>query len=79
MEDIIQLENSVFGTLPAGALAASAFHVGAAAAAADDRIVYNDANGQLFYDFDGNGAAAAVLFAVLSPGLTLDASNFAVI
>ena len=46
---------------------------------ADDRIVYNSANGQLFFDADGNGAGAAVLFATLNGSPTLAASDFAVI
>ena len=64
---------------PLGALNANAFVTGAAAADASDRIIYNNLTGQLFYDADGNGAGAAVLFANLSPGLTLTASDFQVI
>ena len=32
----------------------------------DDRIIYNARAAQLFYDADGDGAAAAMLFATLS-------------
>lgn len=45
----------------------------------NDRIVYNSATGQLFYDSDGSGAGAAVLFATLQTGLGLAASDFEVI
>jgi Ca2+-binding RTX toxin-like protein len=79
-DDTIQLDDAIFGGIGApGAFSANAFVVGSAAADADDRIVYNQATGQLFYDADGNGAGAAVLFATLSGAPVLTASDFAVI
>ncbi len=78
--DRIALDDAIFTAIGGpGALSANAFVTGAAAADADDRIVYNAATGQLFYDADGNGAGAAVQFATMSPGLTLTASDFMVI
>jgi len=68
-DDMILLGQSVFSALPAGALAAGAFTVGSAATAADHRIVYNSDAGALYYDADGSGAGAAVLFAYVAPGL----------
>ncbi|HYD14462.1 MAG TPA: hypothetical protein VEC11_16570, partial [Allosphingosinicella sp.] len=62
-----------------GALDANAFVTGAAAADASDRIIYNSLTGQLFYDADGNGAGAAVLFAIASGAPTLGAGDFVVI
>jgi serralysin len=53
--------------------------MGSAAGDADDRVVYNNATGQLFYDADGNGAGAAVLFATLQGHPALAASDFTVI
>ncbi|HVQ08004.1 MAG TPA: Ig-like domain-containing protein [Allosphingosinicella sp.] len=67
------------GDLALGQLSASAFVVGTAAGDADDRIIYNNTTGALFYDADGNGAGAAVQFATLSTGLALTASEFFVI
>ena len=46
---------------------------------ADDRVVYNSATGALFYDADGTGAAAAVRFAILDPGLHLTRADFAIV
>jgi serralysin len=77
--DKFQLDDAVFTGLGLGALAAGAFVTGSAAGDADDRIIYNSATGQLFFDADGNGAGAAVQFATLASGLSLTASDFAVI
>ncbi|HYI47238.1 MAG TPA: hypothetical protein VEX35_02125, partial [Allosphingosinicella sp.] len=65
--------------LTPGSLPAGAFVTGSAAGDADDRIIYNGATGQLYFDADGNGAGAAVQFATLSPGLALTGSDFFVI
>ena len=78
--DKILLENAVFASLGAGSLAAGAFVVGTAAADANDRIIYDDATGNLFYDSDGTGAGVALLFATLDNApATLAASDFMVI
>jgi Ca2+-binding RTX toxin-like protein len=77
--DTIRLENSIFTGLSAGVLAANAFHVGAAAADALDRIVYNSATGALSFDADGTGAGAAIQFATLATGLALTNADFVVV
>jgi serralysin len=60
-------------------LANSAFVIGTAAQDADDRFIYDSATGNLYYDADGNGAGAAMLFATLSNHPTLAASDIVVI
>jgi Ca2+-binding RTX toxin-like protein len=52
---------------------------GSAALDANDFLIYNTTTGELYYDRDGNGAAAPLLFALLqgSPD-TLGASDFIV-
>jgi Ca2+-binding RTX toxin-like protein len=77
--DTFHLDNAVFGGLAAGALAAGAFHVGAAAAAADDRIIYNSTTGALIFDSNGNAAGGSVHFATVGAGLGLGASDFFII
>ena len=79
--DTFQLENAVMAKLGAGvhALSATMFRAGAAAADANDYIVYNRANGNLFYDSNGNGAGGATLLAVLTNKPVLAANDFVVI
>ncbi|MBI1731236.1 MAG: hypothetical protein HYR49_00515, partial [Gammaproteobacteria bacterium] len=44
-----------------------------------DRIIYHTTTGELFYDRDGSGTKAAVLFATLEGAPTLDADDFFVV
>ena len=74
--DTIDLDHGVFSALGTGALAASAFHIGANANAAGQHVIYNATTGDLFYDADGKGGAAQVLFAHLTPGLALTEHDF---
>ena len=68
-DDTIALDDAVFAGIGApGALNANAFVVGSAAADADDRIIYNQATGQLFYDADGNGAGRGGAVRDAEPG-----------
>ena len=80
--DRIQLENSGNGLfnalLTTGGLAATAFIRGAAFTSTDQRIRYDNSNGQLFYDPDGSGVQGQILFATLSTGLSLNNTHFVV-
>jgi len=79
-DDTIRLENGVFVGLAAGALAAGAFYAGAAAHDSDDRIIYDQASGSLFFDRDGTGGAyAAVRFAILENHAAVTAADFVVV
>ena len=62
-----------------GTFAASAFHIGAAAATAAQHIIYNSANGWLSYDADGAGGAAQTHFATVSAGLAMTNADFFVV
>jgi len=55
-----------------GKLAKGMFHAGSAADDADDRFIYDQGNGCLYYDADGTGGQGQVLIAVLDnkPHLT---------
>jgi Ca2+-binding RTX toxin-like protein len=77
LSDTIYLDNAIFAVLSAtGPLAAAAFHIGAAAADASGRIIYNPAGGALYYDADGTGVLAQVQFADLASGLGVTAADF---
>jgi serralysin len=67
-----------FAALGSGLLSQGAFRVGAAAADADDRIIYNSQTGALLYDADGSGSGAAIQFATLSSGLSLGQGSFTI-
>ena len=77
--DTIALDDAVFSSLPPGDLDPEALAIGTAATEADDRIIYDPTNGNLYYDADGNGAGAAVLFAHLNNAPQLNATDFSVI
>lgn len=75
--DTIYLDRNVFsGILYDGKLADGAFALGSSANDADDRIIYDSLTGQIFYDADGAGGAAAVLFAQVAAGTALSAAHF---
>jgi len=59
-----------------GPLPDEAFHVGATAANALHRVIYDDSTGALWYDVDGSGAQIAQNFAQLAAGLPLSAGDF---
>jgi Ca2+-binding RTX toxin-like protein len=79
-DDTVALEDVIFsGTGAPGAFNAACFVAGTAALDADDRIIYDQATGNLYFDIDGSGAGAQVLFAVLDNKAPLTASDFTVI
>ncbi len=51
----------------------------AAAADAEDRIIYDNATGALFFDSNGSAAGGAIRFAQLTTGLALTNADFVVI
>ena len=70
--DRIFLSSKIFSGLGLGQLSASAFALGTEAHDQDDRIIYDQATGRLYYDLDGTGGATKdfrpVLFATLNEG-----------
>jgi Ca2+-binding RTX toxin-like protein len=79
-QDGILLSNEVFDHWAEGGLvSADNFVIGAAAQDAEDRIIYDEDTGALFYDSDGLGGADAVQFAELSSGLALTHLDFGIV
>jgi Ca2+-binding RTX toxin-like protein len=79
-EDQFILSRADFKAIGAkGTLLADAFHAGTAAADAEDRVIYDATTGKLFYDADGTGARAAVLFAVVDAQTALGFTDFTII
>lgn len=80
VDDTVYLENAIFTRLgSAGKMNAKQFWIGAKAHDADDRIIYDNATGSLYYDKDGTGASAAIEFAKLTPKLMMTASDFLIV
>ena len=77
-EDRIVLDGDAFTRIAAGTLAANSFQQGTSAGDAADRILYDAATGRIFYDADGSGAAAAILFAAVGAGTPLTHADFLV-
>ena len=78
--DTIVLDLEIFaGLAGTGALSAGAFRAGTAAADGDDRIIYDQASGKLYYDADGDASGAQVLFAQLAAGSTLTSNDFLIV
>ena len=78
--DKIALENAIFTKLgKVGTLKAASFVEGNKAKDANDRIIYIESNGKIFYDADGNGKGKAVLFAQVEVGTDLSASDFLIV
>jgi Ca2+-binding RTX toxin-like protein len=81
VQDQIALENAIFTSLglTTGVLSASNFVSGAAAADANDWIIYNPDTGALFYDSNGSVTGGSVQIATLAAGLSLTHNDFLII
>ena len=79
--DHIRLDDALFaGVGTAGSPIAAAFKLDGSAVDANDKIIYDQATGALYYDADGSGTgSAAVQFAQLNAGTVLTLSDFNII
>jgi Ca2+-binding RTX toxin-like protein len=80
--DHFELSLGTFGALSGNSgdtLSESEFALGTEAATSSQHILYDQAEGALFYDADGNGATEAVQFASVAGDVELRASDFVLI
>jgi serralysin len=76
-DDTIKLSKSIFSKFEKGMLSKGAFWIGAKAHDKNDRIIYNDKTGALFYDADGTGKKyGAIKFAQLTAKTLLKHDDF---
>ncbi len=81
-DDSIQLENAIFtqftttGAIPGGTFVSAP---GAVALDNNDYLIYDTTNGNLYYDADGNGVGAQIVFASLTGIPVMTAADFAII
>ncbi|HEX8258317.1 MAG TPA: hypothetical protein VF589_11855, partial [Allosphingosinicella sp.] len=79
-DDTIRLDRSVYtGFAETGTLRLAAFREGTRAQDDSDRILYDQATGKIFYDADGSGDGAAILFAKLDAGTALTVADFVIV
>ena len=80
-DDTIQMDNAVYALLGApGLLAANLFkNINLVAQDADDRVLYDQANGNIYYDNNGLAAGGVVHFAEVTNGLALTNLDFFVV
>ncbi|MGX7894896.1 calcium-binding protein [Tsuneonella sp. HG222] len=79
-EDKLAISSAAFGgVLTPGALPSDRFLVGSAAGDSNDRFVYDQASGKLYFDADGNGSGAPVLMAMFLNHDPVAASDFVIV
>ncbi|MEA5504711.1 calcium-binding protein [Halotia wernerae UHCC 0503] len=79
-DDLIEISAAGFNKyLPVGQLDIGQFILGSQASTSAHRFIYNDTNGDLLFDSDGNGKISAAKFATLAPNLALTHENFVVV
>jgi Ca2+-binding RTX toxin-like protein len=80
--DMVQLRGQLFSNssnLRGGALPSGMFALGTQATKAQERFIYNQQDGSLYFDRDGSGQQAAIKIAVLETKPVLDHTSFFII
>ena len=77
--DVLQLDHNIFTALEKGTLAADQFVAGKEAKDENDHLLYDRTTGELAYDPDGSGSAAAVTIARLGANHDLEHNGIHII
>ncbi|MFM6829019.1 MAG: calcium-binding protein, partial [Novosphingobium sp.] len=78
-EDKIVLDTSAFAAFSGSeAVSANQFAIGTKATSAEQRLIYDQASGRLYYDADGNGGAAKKFVASITNHAAIGAGDFVV-
>ncbi|MEH2279923.1 MAG: calcium-binding protein [Nostoc sp.] len=78
--ELIRVSAAGFSGLSTGLLSASSFTLGVSATTSNQRFIYNNTTGALYFDQDGSaGGFTQVKFAQLSGGVSLTENNFLVV
>jgi Ca2+-binding RTX toxin-like protein len=78
IRDQIHLSKAVFAAL-GDAVGAGEFRLGTVAQDANDRLIYDQATGHLYYDADGVGGTGKRMIAILEPETVLSVDHFSMI
>lgn len=78
-EDEIAFRSAQLNTLPLGLISDQQFALGAAATTGEQRFIYDQAKGELFYDADGSGAAQQILVGTLLNKANLGAGQIQIV
>ena len=79
-EDRIELDGAVFTALGGeGQISAESFGLGRTAATAEQHLLYDQASGDVLYDADGQGGAAAIRIGTLVAGTELSVGDIWVV
>jgi Ca2+-binding RTX toxin-like protein len=77
--DRIELDSKLYMKLTPGGLDPSVFLLGNAATNGDERLIYDQSKGALYYDADGSGIVAPVLIGSFDNQVVIEVGDFTVV
>ncbi|WP_081979638.1 calcium-binding protein [Pseudooceanicola atlanticus] len=74
--DMLKMKGAVFGGLTAGSLSSAHFRAGTVAQDGNDRFIFDQGTGRLWFDADGSGAGTQQLVATFEQNAVVTATDF---